>query len=47
MKLKGINSLLRIESDDLKEQISKLQKKEQQVSVVRIRMLPLNCSVEL
>ena len=36
MELKGINSLKRIECEDLKEQITKLQQKEQQVSIVRM-----------
>ena len=36
MQLKGINSMLRTESADLKEQIMKLQKKEQQVRKLHI-----------
>ena len=50
MQLKGINSLLRVESDDLKVQIAKLQKKEQQVykaSYFRCTLYILNIYVKV
>ena len=45
MQLKRINSLLRTESEDLKEEIMELQKKEQQVIKNKCRMYSIAKSI--